>query len=509
MTTTQARPVQQRHKITLSDLVILGGGPVSQALQAVLAAHVERFDRLIVIDKKPVNVHPKLKAHGAKFRCLELTADNVGRVLEESVRKGGTVVDLTVDTSTIQMLRIARSLGAHYISADLEDWPGGHTGSASLADRTQYAWRMELERAAVGWWGNGPTAVVNMGANPGLVSLCLKLALEDLAVYVLENKHLLPHGLTPVRQRAIEESLRSGDYAHLAEALHIYLVQVSEIDDSVSAKRPKQVGEAVGTWSPHACFAEALETPAEAGWGTHEPEDLPPGAHRHPDGPGHAIYFDRPGAWVTVRSWAPYKKSIHGSLVSHDETTWSIPRYLEVRDGDATHRVRSRPTVCYCYGLPPDARTSLDEAAMNGFIMQPQSRVLTGDEIPPDRRDILGILICGNELGCQWTGSVMSAADAQEVLPGHNPTVAQVVGPIAGTIDWIQRNPGKGLCNAEHVDHRHVLDFATPYLGKPFPYSVLTDWDPRRDVAAGPFPGWRQPLTEDDRWKFAKTILVH
>jgi homospermidine synthase len=40
------------------------------------------------------------------------------------------------------------------------------------------------------------------------------------------------------------------------------------------------------------------------GWGTHE-KHFPADGHRHDSGSGAAIYLDRPGMSVEVRSWTP------------------------------------------------------------------------------------------------------------------------------------------------------------------------------------------------------------
>ncbi|MDA4678893.1 hypothetical protein NY593_20065, partial [Enterobacter asburiae] len=80
-------------------------------------------------------------------------------------------------------------------------------------DRTLYARHMKLRERAKTWKPNGPTAVVEHGANPGLVSHWTKVALEDIATAMLRQSEL-----DASRRAALEGSLESKDYAKLAQA---------------------------------------------------------------------------------------------------------------------------------------------------------------------------------------------------------------------------------------------------------------------------------------------------
>ena len=113
-----------------------------------------------------------------------------------------------------------------------------------------------------------PTAVVDHGANPGLVSHFVKRAL-------LELHRALRGGSTHPASRE--------DWATLARDLDIKTIQISERDTQVSSL-PKAVNEFVNTWSIEGFYEEGT-APAELGWGTHE-RRLPKHAHTPIGGPG-------------------------------------------------------------------------------------------------------------------------------------------------------------------------------------------------------------------------------
>ena len=80
------------------------------------------------------------------------------------------VVNLSVDTSSVDLMAFAHDLDAFYIDTVVEPWPGLYTDrTRSVAARSNYALResvLDLRRRRPG----GITAVSCCGANPGMVS---------------------------------------------------------------------------------------------------------------------------------------------------------------------------------------------------------------------------------------------------------------------------------------------------------------------------------------------------
>jgi homospermidine synthase len=77
------------------------------------------------------------------------------------------VVNLSVDTSSVDLMDLAKDLDAFYIDTGAEPWPGLYTDQGrSISERSNYALRegvLELRRRRPG----GVTAVSCCGAKPG------------------------------------------------------------------------------------------------------------------------------------------------------------------------------------------------------------------------------------------------------------------------------------------------------------------------------------------------------
>jgi len=130
------------------------------------------------------------------------------------------------------------------------------------------------------WNRNGPTAILDHGCNPGLVSHFVKRGLIDMAQYVLtQNENLI----LPNEKTELEDALRTKNYPQLAYLLGIKTIHISERDTQLT-KDPKKVNEFVNTWSIEGLAEEGV-APAEMGWGTHE-RDIPDGTFFHNNKPG-------------------------------------------------------------------------------------------------------------------------------------------------------------------------------------------------------------------------------
>ena len=114
------------------------------------------------------------------------------------------------------------------------------------------------------WSNTGPTAIVEHGANPGLVSHLVKRALVDIASQALKDGKAVA---------GVENALASDNFPVLAQILGVKVIHIAERDTQV-ANKPKLVGEFVNTWSVEGFYEEGI-APAELGWGTHE-KHFPP-----------------------------------------------------------------------------------------------------------------------------------------------------------------------------------------------------------------------------------------
>jgi Saccharopine dehydrogenase NADP binding domain len=171
-------------------IVMIGFGSIGKGTLPLIERHFE-FDpqRFLVIDPNDAD-RKLLDERGVRFIHLGLTRENYRAELKKYLTAGegqGFCVNLSVDTSSLDIMRYCRELGALYIDTVVEPWPGFYYDkSLGNEARTNYALRetvMEERRKNPG----GPTAVSCCGANPGMVSWFVKQGLVHLAHDLSDN----------------------------------------------------------------------------------------------------------------------------------------------------------------------------------------------------------------------------------------------------------------------------------------------------------------------------------
>ncbi len=458
-------------------LVMIGFGSIGRGTLPLIERHIA-FDRsqFTVIDPSDAFAHI-LQDHGIRHLQVELTPDNLQAVMQDLFPEGrGFIVNLSVDVGSIDLMLLCQKLGVQYIDTVIEPWPGFYFGSPlPNAERTNYPLREKVRALGKGFVG-GPTAVSCCGANPGMVSWLLKEALLRLAADT-------GVAAAPVTQ---------ADWAALAMQLGVKGVHVAERDTQI-AQRPKPAGVFVNTWSVDGLLSEGYQ-PAELGWGTHE-KKLPPAGHAFDEGPGYAIWIDRPGADTRVRSWCPDVGQQFGLVVTHNEAL-SISDYYTVREGD---RAVYRPTCHYAYHPCNDAILSLHE--MNGAGQVPAARhILTADEIVSGGDD-LGVFLYGHAKGALWYGSRLSIEEARANAPYQNATGMQVTSAVLAAMVWVAENPYAGFVEADEMDHARCLEVQRPYLGRVEAH--YTDWTP----LAHRINRFAENRDDSDPWQFINFLV--
>jgi homospermidine synthase len=479
-------------------ILLLGCGSVSQCLQPLLLRHLDMpFERLTIMDFEDLRERiPATLAAGARYVQHRITPDNLAATLGDHLGPGDLLINLSWNIGAEDIISWCHDNGVRYVDTSVEQWdPYEGMGCTPPTERTLYTRHLALRRMAGRWTDRGPTAIVEHGANPGLVSHWTKAALQDIACAMLTSPGDLPAPLSPGRRSRLERALQDGDHARLAMETGTKAIHISERDTQIS-DRPKEPGEFVNTWSVEGFYEEGV-APAELGWGTHE-RTLPPRASLHETGPGNQICLAQPGMTTWVRSWVPSSGPILGLLIRHGEA-FTISDHLTVREeGEVTYR----PTVHYAY-LPTDAAiASVHECRMAGWQLQQRQRIMTG-EITTGM-DELGVLLLGHDLNGWWTGSQLTIEEARELVPHQNATTLQVAASVLAAVFTLIRHPGLGLCVPDDLDHQEVLAVAAPYLG-PCP-SVRTGWTPAV-TGAEPFDEFLGVKRSDDPWQFGNMLV--
>ncbi|KYO54335.1 MAG: homospermidine synthase [Tistrella sp.] len=468
-----------KHAALPGRLLMLGFGSIGQGVLPLILRHIDITpDRITIISPDDAG-KAVAEEYGVTFLKMALTRENYAAELEQRLGQGDFLCNVSVEVSSVALIRKCRELGALYVDTCVEPWPGGYTDpDLSPSQRSNYALResaLDVKREL----GAGPTAVIAHGANPGLVSHFLKAALLDIAK---------ASGMDATRPESRE------GWAALARDLGVKVVHIAE-RDTQKGLPPKERGEFVNTWSVNGFVGEGCQ-PSELGWGTHEPE-LPPEGRRHDFGCDAAIYLMRPGAGTRVRTWVPSEGPIHGWLITHNESI-STADYYTLRD--EAGEVVYRPTCHYAYHPCDEAVLSLHEFAGKNWELQPRVRILM-DETQPGGVDELGVLVNGPAKGSYWYGSQLTIDEARELVPHNNATSLQVTVSVLAAMIWAIENPNAGVVEPEDIDERRILEISTPYLGTMAGY--WTNWTPLQDRETL-FP---EDLDRNEPWAFKNVIV--
>ncbi len=464
-------------------IVMIGFGSIGRGTLPLILRHF-KFDRsrMVVID--PDDRDRRLCAdQNIRFTHQAVTRDNYRDLLTPLLTDGGGrgfCVNLSVDTSSLDLMRLCREIGALYIDTVVEPWPGFYFDrSAGPEARTNNALRDTIRREKAKNPGSA-TAISCCGANPGMVSWFVKQALINLAKD-------LGH---PFDEPSVDD--REG-WARLMRDLGVRGIHIAE-RDTQRAKNPKPMNVFVNTWSVDGFLSEGMQ-PAELGWGTHE-KWLPENGQLETIGSRAGAYLLQPGANTRVRSWCPTPGAHYGFLVTHNESI-SIADFFTLKEGD---KALYRPTCHYAYHPANDAVLSLHELFGRAGKMQEKKHILDENEIV-DGIDELGVLLYGHARNAYWYGSQLSIDETRELAPCQNATGLQVTSAVLAGMVWALENPEAGIVEADEMDFRRCLEVQRPYLGPV--NGFYTDWTPIAD-RPGFFP---EDIDASDPWQF-RNVLV-
>jgi len=463
-------------------IVMIGFGSIGKGTLPLIERHFT-YDksRFVVIDPEDKDRHI-LDERGIRFIHQAVTKDNYRRLLIPLLNEGGGqgfCVNLSVDTSSLDIMELCNEVGALYIDTVNEPWAGFYfDAKLGPEKRSNYALREATMAAKRKRKAGSTTAVSCCGANPGMVSWFVKQGLLDIAGDL---------GLK------VKEPNTREDWGRLAKRLGVKGIHIAE-RDTQRAKQPKPLETFVNTWSVEGFLSEGMQ-PAELGWGTHE-KWMPPNGRKHKTGCGAAIYLLQPGANTRVRSWTPTAKGQYGFLVTHNESI-SISDYFTLRN---SRKVVYRPTCHYAYHPCNDAVLSLHEIFGQAGKRQLAIHILDEHEIA-DGIDELGVLIYGHKKNAYWYGSQLSIDETRDVAPYQNATGLQVSSAVLAGIVWALENPKAGIVEADEMDFHRCLEVQKPYLGPVVGH--YTDWTPLTE-RPGLFP---EEIDKRDPWQF-KNVLV-
>ena len=141
-------------------LVLIGFGSIGQGVLPLILRHIGISpERLTIVTADDVG-REEAARYGIKFIRQGLTRENFRRILDPVLGRGDFLLNVSVDVSSVALIRHCWEKGAMYLDTCTEPWPGGYTDpTLPAAKRTNYALREE----ALGLRAGGtraPTAVL-------------------------------------------------------------------------------------------------------------------------------------------------------------------------------------------------------------------------------------------------------------------------------------------------------------------------------------------------------------
>jgi homospermidine synthase len=474
-------------------ILFVGYGAVAECTLPIVFKHIKvPAKNVTVMDfQNRADKLRKWTAKGVNFVCDRVTEDNMGTLLGKYVGPGDLLIDLAWNIDACEILQWCHDHGVLYINTSTELWDPYASGPDQHPTEKTLYWRhMNLRRLTAKWPTKGPTAVIEHGANPGLISHFTKQGLIDIGQSLIADKKLKPRAA-----ERVAELIRTRQFNHLSRAIGVKVIHCSERDTQIT-DLPKQVDEFVNTWSIEGFREEGITT-VEMGWGTHE-KQLPQSAFQHKAGPKNQICLARMGINTWVRTWVP-DYNILGMVVRHGEA-FTISDHLTVWEGK---KAVYRPTMHYAYCPCDEAIASLNEMRGYNYKLNENQRIMN-DEITAGS-DILGALLMGHDYNSWWVGSDLSIEESRRLVPHQNATTMQVAISVVAASMWMIANPTEGVRVPDELPHDQILDVAKPYLGRWI--SKASDWTPLKGRDRT-FEKYHKPdLDLRDPWQF-KNFLV-
>lgn len=458
-------------------IVIIGFGSIGRGVLPLIKRHFNlKINNLYVIDPNIKDIS-FLKNEEVNILNISITESNFREILSGIFyKKKGFCVNLSVDVSSLDIMKFCREFEILYIDTVVEPWKGFYFGNLENANRTNYVLR-ESVRAEKELHPGGSTAISCCGANPGMVSWFVKEAL-----LLLSNQIVKTDDIPSSRE----------EWALLMKSLGVKGIHIAE-RDSQKSRSHKPINTFINTWSVEGFIAEGFQ-PAELGWGTHE-KWFPENGHTHSEGCQAAIWLERPGAMTKVHSWCPTSGPQYGFLITHNESI-SISDYYTIGSGQ---KPEYRPTCLYAYHPCDDAVLSLHETFGSG-MMQEHNHILDEKEIT-EGMDELGVLLYGHQSNALWYGSRLTIDDTRRLAPYQNATGLQVSSAILAGMVWAIENPKSGIVETDEMDHKRCLEIQKPYLGSIETH--YTNWTPLTNR----WIKFSEEIDESDPWQF-KNILA-
>jgi len=433
---------------------MIGFGLVATALLEIFNLE-KAFKKIDFIVIEPENIKIDL-FNGRKYNHIKeyLTEDNIDELLD-GLDNESLVIDLTVETDSIMIIKKCKESGALYINTSVENWEDFDEANRKIdtyediRKNTLYYRQLEIEKLLK---NTRKTRIINFGMNPGGISEIAKYTIREFANR--KNKKLI-----------------GGDYARLCNDLDIKKLIITEYDDTQTNIRNRFSNEElknmfINDWSPLGLTSEGLDNVMMSLNKEDESKLLEDGYKliKPTDGTKNSRIFFLPKRGIdTTDSSVIYgcdgePSTFEGYLIPHAEII-SMSNFLNYNNDS--------PTIYYVYRPCDDALESIEKVRENNYKPLKNYYSIEKKDVINNCCDSIGVLLVCSD-GTHFYGGVSLTMDDINKLgiEYSTPTTIQVGGWIFATIKYILSNPNIGLNEAETLKSRELMKIAKKYTGE-------------------------------------------
>ena len=211
-------------------VLFVGYGAVAECTLPILFKHIKvPAENVTVMDfeDRKAKLAPWIKK-GVRFVRDRVTEKNMKSLLAKHVGPGDILIDLAWNIDACEILQWCHDHGVRYINTSTELWDPYKSGNHPTT-KTLYWRHMNLRRMISRWSEPGPTAVIEHGANPGLISHFVKQGLIDIGQRLIAERKVKGRAA-----ESLEELIRTQQFNRLSQALGVKVIHCSERDTQIT-----------------------------------------------------------------------------------------------------------------------------------------------------------------------------------------------------------------------------------------------------------------------------------
>lgn len=405
------------------------------------------MDNVYIVDKTAENIEMFIKEGGKKknFIVETITEQNYKIVYENLLQAGDAFLDFLEDTRNSDSATWCLENDVFYLCTSDSAW-------IDESDDIRSYENFNIIKDLTTKYSQGyPSAVVQIGCNPGLVSLFVKEAIDKIVTTANNFK-------IKIQRRKLLKLLHQNKYNEVAKIIGLESIIISDYD-TLQTKNNLALEDALyNTWSPSGLFDEAFSL-VELSLGTNCDLDKLEGYIKtyNPDD-GYCL-LNVIGMDVSEETYSPHGKFL-GHLITHEEVL-SLGNYFSYYQDET---LIYKPTVYFSYRPSEIALASLNKARAKNNL-KPTKYIRLTDELTMGG-EYVGVILKTKMVGSYYLGTGLELEELKVNYPCETPTIIQVSAPAVSTFKWMIENPQAGLLLPEFLPHQKIIAGTTKYLGE-------------------------------------------